>query len=59
MFEFVCERVIPGCSHKETGDTPEAVREKAERHIHEHHGTEYLEGAARIDLSLAILRVQV
>jgi hypothetical protein len=39
----VCDRLIPGCSHRETGDTPEAVREKALKHLHEHHDMEYLD----------------
>jgi predicted small metal-binding protein len=44
VFGYVCDRLIPGCSHRETGDTPEAVREKAEKHLHEHHGMEYIDG---------------
>ena len=43
MFEFVCDRIIPGCSHKETGDTPEAVREKAVAHLHQHHDLAYID----------------
>ncbi len=43
MYEFACDQIIPVCPGKETGDTPEAVREKAVRHLHEHHGIEYLD----------------
>ena len=43
MFEFVCDRILPGCSHKEKGDTPEAVREKAIAHLHEHHDMAYID----------------
>jgi predicted small metal-binding protein len=54
MFEFVCEKLIPGCTHRETGDTPERVREKALEHLQEHHGAEYLDRdlGSRIDLAL-------
>jgi predicted small metal-binding protein len=51
MFEYVCDRLIPGCSHRETGDTPEAVREKALIHLEEHHGTEFLDGNTTSQLS--------
>jgi predicted small metal-binding protein len=46
MFEYVCERLVPGCSHRETADTPEAVREKALKHLHEHDGMEYIDGGS-------------
>lgn len=51
MYEFVCDHMIPGCTHRETGDTPEAVREKAIAHLHENHGMEYIDGGAssRVD----------
>ena len=58
MYEFVCDRLIPGCTHLETGDTPEAVREKALAHLHERHGMEYLDGEAKTRLGLAIVPVQ-
>lgn len=58
MFEFVCDHIVPGCTHKETGDTPERVREKAVEHLHEHHGMEYLDPAAtRLLDTVAIQRV--
>jgi hypothetical protein len=43
MYEYACDRLILGCSHRETGDTPEADREKALKHLHEHHDMEYLD----------------
>ena len=48
MFEFICDKVIPGCTHKETGDTPERVREKALQHLHEHHDMSYLDAQASL-----------
>jgi hypothetical protein len=55
MFEYVCDRMIKGCSHRETGDTPEAVREKALIHLHEHHDMEYLDGSAAKQLDSLIV----
>jgi predicted RNase H-like HicB family nuclease len=57
MFEYVCEHVIPGCTTREQGDTPEAVREEARRHLHEHHGTEYLDEALEMRIGAAIFRL--
>jgi predicted small metal-binding protein len=58
MFEFLCDRVIPGCTHRETGDTPEAVRQKAIEHLHDHDGMEYLDRDTEARLSLAILPIE-
>lgn len=55
MFEYVCDRLIPGCSHSETGDTPEAVREKALKHLHEHHGMDYLDAGTSSELDSLIV----
>lgn len=57
MFEFICDRVIPGCEHKETGDTPERVREQAVVHLREHHDMAYLDEPIQQRLSRAILPV--
>lgn len=38
MYEFVCERIIPGCTYKETGEDREVVLERALEHMREHHG---------------------
>lgn len=37
MYEFVCERIIPGCDHKERGERRQDVEERALRHLTEHH----------------------
>ncbi|MEN8114808.1 MAG: DUF1059 domain-containing protein [Actinomycetota bacterium] len=54
MFEYLCDHVIPGCTTKETGDTSEAVKEKAIKHLHEHHDMEYLDEPtiARVDAAI-------
>ena len=43
MYEFVCDHIIPGCTVKEKGETPEATREKAIAHLREHHDMSYLD----------------
>ena len=43
MFEFVCDRIIPGCTHVERGDTHEKVLEQAMDHLRERHGTEHID----------------
>ncbi|MEX1091692.1 MAG: DUF1059 domain-containing protein [Acidimicrobiia bacterium] len=37
MYEFLCDRVIPGCTHKERGPNREEVHERAMEHMREHH----------------------
>ncbi len=54
MYEFVCDHIIPGCTHKETGDTPEAVHEKAIAHLHEHHDMSYIDDETSLKLQGAI-----
>jgi predicted small metal-binding protein len=58
MYEYVCDRLIPGCSHKETGDTPEALREKAIAHLHEHHDMGYIDDEVSVRLTSAIVPAQ-
>jgi predicted small metal-binding protein len=38
VYEFLCEKVIPGCTHRETGEDREVVLENALEHMREHHG---------------------
>lgn len=58
MFEFICDRVIPGCEHKERGDTPERAREKAIEHLHDHHDMSYIDDATNAKVLAAIFRVE-
>ncbi|CAN5875071.1 hypothetical protein BH23ACT4_BH23ACT4_00030 [soil metagenome] len=37
MYEFVCDRVIPGCTYKERGSNREEVHERAMEHMRERH----------------------
>ncbi|MFC2153133.1 DUF1059 domain-containing protein [Actinomycetota bacterium] len=50
----MCDRLIPGCSHKETGDTLQAAREKAIAHLHEHHGMDYIDDDVAVRITSAI-----
>ena len=37
MFEFVCERLIPGCTSKVRGEDRDEVAAAAETHMRDHH----------------------
>ncbi len=37
VYEFFCERVIPGCTHKERGPNRDEVHERAMEHMSDHH----------------------
>jgi predicted small metal-binding protein len=54
VFEFICDRIIPGCTHRESDDAREAVRERAPAHLHAHHGSDYLHKSLEDELDLAI-----
>jgi predicted small metal-binding protein len=56
MYEFVCDRIIPGCTHTETAATKEEAREKAEEHLREHHGQDVVDDQS-IAIDLALLEV--
>jgi predicted small metal-binding protein len=57
MYKFVCDRVIPGCTTTESGDTEEEVRSKAARHMREHHALEDFDErmSERIGLGIMLL----
>jgi len=57
MYEFICDHVVPGCTHKETGPTEAAVREKAIAHLHEHHDMDYIDEDAAGRIPAAIIRL--
>lgn len=42
MFTFVCERLIPGCTHEDTAESRAEAREKAIEHLAGYHRMEYL-----------------
>jgi predicted small metal-binding protein len=58
VYEYACDRVVPGCTVKITGDTPERVREKAREHLREHHGMEYVDQPKTDVLDLAVVMMR-
>lgn len=54
VFEFVCDRIIPGCTHTETDESREKAMEKAEKHLREHHQRDH----QGVDLDRAIVEIQ-
>ncbi len=57
MYEFVCDRIIPGCTHKETAATEEEAKEKGRRHLVEHHRMESLDDSQQIRIDMAIVGI--
>ena len=56
MFEFVCERLIPGCTAKVRGEDRDEVAARAENHMRDHH--DRMPGAdLRAEVDLALLRL--
>lgn len=39
MFEFACDHLIPGCTHKD--ESEEKLRERAVAHFGEHHSLDH------------------
>ncbi len=56
LYEFVCDRIIPGCTHTETTESLERAREKAEEHFREHHPLEDL-SAYTVPINMAIVGI--
>jgi len=57
-YEFVCDRIIPGCTHVETAETEEQARKKGQDHMKDHHRWETLDQsqATRINMAIGINR---
>jgi predicted small metal-binding protein len=36
VYDFLCEHIIPGCTHRESGEDSDNVLEKALEHMREH-----------------------
>ena len=57
MYEFICDRVIPGCSHTETAQTEEEARKLARRHLEDHHRFETIDSSQQIKIDMAIMGI--
>ena len=44
MFEFVCDRIIPGCTHEDRDESREQLLERATAHLKEHHNLDHYNG---------------
>lgn len=45
MFEFVCERIIPGCTHKEEDENRDELMERVGTHLREQHDLDHHEAS--------------
>lgn len=43
LFEFICERLIPGCHHRDQDEKEEELLERATEHIRVHHTTDHFD----------------
>ena len=41
MFEFVCDHIEPGCTHKDQDEKQEELFDRAVAHLMEHHNLDY------------------
>jgi predicted small metal-binding protein len=41
MFEFVCDHIIPGCTHTDRDDSKDKLLERVEIHMREHHDLDH------------------
>ena len=41
VFEFICDRVIPGCTHEDRDESREQLLERAAAHLREHHNLDH------------------
>jgi len=39
--KFICDRVIPGCTHEDRDESREQLLERAEAHLKEHHDLDH------------------
>lgn len=57
MFEFACERLIPGCTTKVQGEDEDDVITRAEQHMRDHHDR-MTDAELRAELKLALMRYE-
>lgn len=57
MFQFVCERLVPGCDYKSKQLTEEESHEIAKDHLHERHQIEYVDDDAWETIARAVMPI--
>lgn len=43
LFDYICERLIPGCSHEDKDENEEELLERAAEHLRVHHTTDHFD----------------
>ena len=41
MYEFVCDHLVPGCTHKDRDEKQQELLDRAVTHLQEHHNLDY------------------
>lgn len=41
MFKFICDHIVPGCTHTDEDESHEKLMERVGVHLHEHHDLDY------------------
>ena len=57
MFEYVCDKLVPGCHYKARAETEEEAHELARDHLHEHHQLEYIDDQAWETIGKAVMPI--
>ena len=55
MFEYVCDKLIPGCEHKSDAAKAEELHELAKHHLREHRDIEYADDESWLMISKAVI----
>ena len=57
VYEFVCDRMIPGSTYTETSETEKEARQKARRHLEDHHRMEGLDDCTNARINMAVIGI--
>jgi predicted small metal-binding protein len=57
MFEYVCDKLIPGCEHTLEAVTEVELHELAKHHLREHHDIEYADEQGWLMISKAVIPI--
>jgi predicted small metal-binding protein len=57
VYEFVCDRMIPGCTYTETSETEKEARKNARRHLEDHHRMEVLDDSTNARINMAVIGI--
>jgi predicted small metal-binding protein len=57
VYEFVCDRMIPGCTYTEPSETEKEARKNARRHLEDHHRMEVLDDSTSARINMAVIGI--